>query len=82
MGKTRTQIQLEVAQYERLRRHAYERGASLSQTVRDLLDLAFQHMSCPGPRKGKKAMRFVGVGRDREGRRDVARNHDRYLYGR
>ena len=82
MTKTRTQIQLEPVPYERLRHHAYERGTSLSRAVRELSDPAFEHMSCPGPRKGKKAMRLVGIGRDREGRRDVARNHDRYLYGR
>lgn len=81
MAKVRTQIQLERRQYERLKRLALERGQSLSGVLRALVDEAFGGDTA-GPAAVREArLGFVGTGRDREGKRDVARQHDRYLYG-
>ena len=81
-AKVRTQIQLERRQYDRLKQLAYERGQSMSAVLRDLLDEALGGV---GLRRGatvrEARLGMVGVGRDPDGRRDVARHHDAYLYG-
>ncbi|MFA5889595.1 MAG: ribbon-helix-helix protein, CopG family [Actinomycetota bacterium] len=82
MAKVRTQIQLERRQYERLKRLALERGQSLSAVLRALVDDALGGGAAAGAGAVREArLGFVGSGRDREGKRDVARLHDRYLYG-
>ncbi|MDP3774438.1 MAG: hypothetical protein Q8Q85_09245 [Gemmatimonadales bacterium] len=81
-AKVRTQVQLERRQYEHLKRLAYERHKSLSAVLRDLLDEAL------GAGRQKPALvrevrlALVGTGKDVDGRRDVAREHDDYAYGR
>lgn len=80
-AKVRTQIRLERRQYERLKRLAVERGQSLSGVLRALVDEVLGG-STAGPAAIREArLGFVGSGRDAEGKRDVARRHDRYLYG-
>ncbi len=81
-SKVRTQIQLEPRQYERLKELAHERRQSLSRVLRTIVDDALGL----GGEAGEDAVRdarlaFVGSGRDAERKRDVARHHDRYLYG-
>lgn len=81
MPKVRTQVQLERRQYERLKQIAHERRQSLSGVLRTLVDEALG-IPDSGPEATRKArLAFVSSGRDRDGKRDVARNHDRYLYG-
>ena len=80
--KVRTQVQLDPRQYERLKELAHERRQSLSRVLRAILDEALQL----GEEAGEVAVRatrlaFVGSAKDAEGKRDVARHHDRYLYG-
>lgn len=81
-AKVRTQIQLERRQYDHLKRLAYERHQSLSAVLRDLLDEALG-TSRQRPKLVREVrLALVGTGRDVEGRRDVARGHDDYAYGR
>lgn len=80
MAKVRTQIQLERRQYERLKRLAAERGQSLSGVLRALVDEVLGESPSPTAVRDAR-LGFVGAGRDTQGRRDVARRHDRYLYG-
>lgn len=80
-AKVRTQIQLERRQYDQLRRLAYERRQSLSAIVRELLDEALGTVG-QRPRLVREVrLAVVGSGRDVEGRHDVARRHDEYIYG-
>lgn len=80
--KVRTQLQLERRQYEQLKRLAYERNRSLSAVVRDLLDQALGTGEQMSSVVREVRLALVGAGRDVGGRRDVARRHDDYLYGR
>lgn len=79
--KVRTQIQLERRQYERLKMLAVERGQSLSGVLRAIVDQTLDGGPEGAPSVRKARLDFVGAGRDREGKRAVAREHDRYLYG-
>ena len=81
--KVRTQVQIERRQYEQLKRLAYERGQSMSEVLRRLLDEALDLKSPAGRAAVREArLAMIGAGRDVEGKRDVARRHDAYLYGR
>lgn len=81
-AKVRTQLQLERRQYLRLKRLAYERQQSLSAVVRELLDQALSSGAQPPSLVREVRLAMIGAGRDVEGRRDVGRRHDEYLYGR
>lgn len=81
MPKVRTQIQLEQRQYASLKRLAAAEGRSLSSVLRSIVDAALGQTDL-GPVDARAALvAFVGSGRDVEDARDVARQHDRYLYG-
>jgi hypothetical protein len=81
-SKVRTQIQLEPRQYERLKELAHERRQSLSRVLRTIVDDALGLGAGIGADAVRDArLAFVGSGRDAERKRDVARHHDRYLYG-
>jgi hypothetical protein len=73
----RTQIQLTVEQAEKAKRLAAERGVSMAEVFRELIERA--------PEGDDRAERFaralaaVGTGRDIEGRTDVSLRHDEYL---
>lgn len=73
----RTQIQLEEAQYQRLRTLASAQSKSVAQLVRDGVDQLLARESAA--RRWAKAWETVGSARDREGLSDVAREHDTYL---
>ena len=77
MARVRTQIYLEKRQYERLREEAFKQRISLSELLRRLIEEAF--FAEPAGASPESALEFVGKGRDK--RRDVAREHDRYLAG-
>ena len=73
----RTQIQLTEEQAEKAKRLAGERGVSMAEVIRELIDRA--------PERDDRAERFaralaaVGAGRDIEGKTDVSVRHDEYL---
>jgi len=75
----RTQIQLTEEQAQKAKRLAAERGVSMAEVIRQLLDAA--------PAADDRTARFAravdaarGAGfRDREGKTDVALRHDAYL---
>lgn len=81
-AKVRTQVQLERRQYDHLKRLAYERRQSLSAVLRDLLDGALGTARQKPALVREVRLAIVGSGRDAQQRRDVARRHDEYLYGR
>jgi plasmid stability protein len=71
----RSQILLETWQYETLKVQAERQGKSISEVVRDIVS---RHLSA-APRGRRQKLRAVeGMIDDGE---EVARNHDRYLYG-
>ena len=75
----RTQIQLDDATYEAVRRRAYERNRSMSSVVREALAKAFGVE--PGVEKRKWTIEdftFIGTGSDPDNRPDapVSENHD------
>src|ERR687891_2817511 len=81
-SKVRTQVQFERAQYERLKRVAYEQHKSLSAVVRELIDQALAGDVIAQARAIREIrMAVVGSGRDVEGKTDLAERHDDYLYG-
>ena len=75
----RTQIQLTEEQAEKAKRLAAERGVSMAEVIRELIDRA--------PERDDRADRFAralaavkqGGFRDREGKTDVGLRHDEYL---
>ena len=78
-SKIRTQVLLERRQYERLKELAFKRGNSFSGVLREVLDQALEMKPAESRAVREALLKFVGSGRDAE--RDVAREHDRYLYG-
>lgn len=81
MAKVRTQIQLEQRQYASLKRLAAAQGRSLSSVLRSIVDAALGESELAPEDAKAVLLALVGSGRDLEGARDVARQHDRYLYG-
>lgn len=84
----RTQVQLPEEQHRALREWAARLGISLSEAVRRCIAERVPQEEKAPTRAGKtpsrtelirNALSVVGKFRDREGRSDVARNHDRYL---
>lgn len=75
----RTQIQLTEEQAEKAKRLSAERGVSMAEVIRELIDQA--------PERDDRAERFAralaavkrGGFRDREGKTDVSVRHDEYL---
>jgi hypothetical protein len=75
----RTQIQLTEEQADKAKRLAAERGVSMAEVIRQLLDAT--------PERDDRAERFAralaaverGGFRDREGKTDVSLHHDEYL---
>ena len=74
---TRTQILLEESQHRWLIVQARRQQKSLSQVLRELVDA--QRTKFIRKRHDDPLFRLVGMGPDRV--RDVAEQHDRYLYG-
>ena len=73
----RTQIQIEEDQITWLRRMAREKGVSVSQLIREGIDL-YRHSEERLPlEKKKKAL--AAVGRFSSGRSDISGRHDEYL---
>ncbi len=75
----RTQIQLTEQQARRLRAQARERGVSLAEMIRRLVDRGLTEEAAGRARLCEQAARVVGRFPDRRGARNVARDHDRYL---
>lgn len=75
----RTQIQLTEGQAAKAKRLAAERGVSMAEVIRRLLDAAPEDDD-PAERLSNAlaALRRGGF-RDREGKTDVGRRHDDYL---
>ena len=75
----RTQIQLDDATYEGLRRKAFEEGRSMSAVVRETLAKSFG-TSAPATGRVLGDFAFVGAGRARAGRaRPTSETHDTAL---
>jgi hypothetical protein len=75
----RTQIQLEERQYEALRRIAHRKRISLSEAVRQSIEISIgQGTEEPGRPTGARALLdLAAVGKSNLG--DLGRAHDRYL---
>ena len=74
----RTQIQLDEATYQALRRRAYEEQSSISAIAREILARA---LAPGGPRRTAAGrFKFVGAGRSRQGKLSpVSERHDEAL---
>jgi len=72
VGLKRTQVYLEPEQHRVLKREAAERGISLAELLRRIVE---DHLR--KDRSRKDFFKIVGLGRS--GRSDVAAEHDRYL---
>jgi hypothetical protein len=75
----RTQVQLSEQQLRRLRARARQRGVSLAAMIRQLVDRGLAGEAADRAGLYERAGRAVGRFRDRQGARDLARGHDRYL---
>ena len=78
----RTQIQLDDATYEAVRRRAYERGRSMASVVRETLSEAFGTASpAQEPQRTIEDFTFVGMGVDPQPPADVpvSVDHDKWL---
>ncbi|MGH9137541.1 MAG: ribbon-helix-helix protein, CopG family [Acidimicrobiales bacterium] len=71
----RTQVQLTSEQAKAVKSVARERGVSMAEVLRVLVD---EHLvAAPGDDRRQRAIRAVG--RHHSGRRDISREHDREL---
>ena len=75
----RTQVQMDELQYQKLKALAAERSQSISQLVRESVEIYLGEAE----RRDKWAGLWEAVGQchDQEGARDVARRHDDPLTG-
>lgn len=71
----RTQVQLTEEQANVLKRVAAERGVSMAEVLRELVDA---HLTEP-PAHERRARAIEVVGRHRSGRHDLSREHDREI---
>ena len=77
----RTQIQLDEATYEAVRRRAYEQGQSMASVVRETLADAFGTSAQSGKRAWTiEDFTFIGMGRDPNPPADVpvSEDHDKW----
>lgn len=81
MGKVRTQLQLDPADRKRIKSFAERRGISMASAIRMLLRQALGDTDEQNDIRWKAFLSFAGKGRDIEGKSDVAKCHDDYLYG-
>lgn len=75
----RTQIQLTEEQLRRVKRLSRQRSVSIAEVIRSFVD---HGISAESPRRDeayRRARAVVGRFPDRDGARDLARDHDRYL---
>ncbi len=73
----RTQVQLDDAAYQALKKKAFERGVSMSALLREILH---QQMNPVPARRSLKSFRFVGSGRSEQGAlAPVSEHHDEAL---
>ena len=75
----RTQIQFTKGQLRQLRDLAHKEGVSVAEVVRRSVDVALCKAGSERALLYEKAWGVVGAFRDKDGARDVARKHDRYL---
>jgi hypothetical protein len=75
----RTQVQLTEAQARRLRAQARERGISVAEIVRQLIDKGLAHEAPSRAARYERAARVVGRFGARRAPRDLSSRHDRYL---
>lgn len=80
MNKLRTQIQLDPSDYTAIKSFAARQGISMAAAIRMLIRQALGEGDKPSAAQWEAFLRLAGSGHDREGRKDVARHHDRYLY--
>jgi len=73
----RTQVQIEEDQITWLRRKARDKGVSVSQLIREGIDLYRYSEDRLPTEKKKKAL--AAVGRFSSGRSDISGRHDEYL---
>ena len=74
----RTQVQLDEATYELLRRRAYERGVSMASLIRESLN----EYLITGARRSNSVddFRFIGIGRSDQGNlTPISERHDEAL---
>jgi hypothetical protein len=74
----RTQVQLTEEQLQALRKAAADRSVSVSEVVRQAIDVWVQADRRP-PRDELKRRALAAAGRFASGRSDVAARHDDYL---
>jgi Arc/MetJ-type ribon-helix-helix transcriptional regulator len=74
----RTQVQLTEEQLQALRKAAADRSVSVSEVVRQAIDVWVQADRRP-PRDELKRRALAAAGRCASGRSDVAARHDDYL---
>jgi len=74
----RTQIQLDEATYERLRRRAFEKGVSMAALIRELLQESLG--TRPTRRMRLEDFRLIGAGRSQTSALDpISERHDEAL---
>ncbi len=78
-GMVRTQIQLTERQSRRVKAVARERNVSVAAVIRECVDAGLGRTPPDRRELWKRAERFVGAFTDREGKKDVARRHDKYV---
>lgn len=74
----RTQIQFTENQLEQLRTLAHQQGVSISEVVRQAVDM-WVRAGGDGDLQDRRARALEAVGRFSSGHTDISTNHDQYL---
>jgi hypothetical protein len=81
MATKRLTIELSIDQYELLRKQASTNGTTVSGFIRQLID-DFRHRLPEEARKNYQNDPLYKMRGSFDGPKDLAENHDHYLYGR
>jgi len=74
----RTQIQISESQARKIRRAALEHSISFAEVVRRCIDQSLEGSGDLGDRYAR-ARRMLGRVRESRGKKNISREHDRYL---
>lgn len=75
----RTQIQISAEQMRKLRKYSRQKGMSMAEAIRRCIDATLDQDSSSDEERYARAEGLLGAFEDKDGVKDLAENHDRYL---
>lgn len=79
-SEVRTQIYLPGEIHRALKERARRDRKSMAEEVREAVTQYLTEPAAPADLKNDPILKLIGFARDKEGKTDVAENHDQYIY--